>query len=123
MGAFTGVLDTSRFRTVIDSEIKRIGMIAALRREGSPDRKIWMYFGQWTAREQMGRLIDPLDRLAIVSALGLTDPPTHTKDRLITFVQPPAFNPVEDENLRILAPPDRNDPAGRVLAWRLRVRR
>ena len=117
------VLDTARFRTVVDAEIKRIGMSAALRREGSPDRKIWMYFGQWTAREMMGRMIDPLERVAVVSALGLTDPPTHTRDRLITFVQPPAFVPVEDENLRILAPPDRIDPAGVVIAWRLRVRR
>jgi hypothetical protein len=123
MGSFAGVLDTARFKRVIDYEIKRIGMRAVLRREGMADRTCWMYFGQWTPRELMGRLIDPLDRLAVVSPVGLTVPPLHTKDRLITFVQPLAFVPVEDENLRILAPPDRIDPAGVVIAWRLRVRR
>ena len=82
-----------------------------------------MYFGAWTPREMMGRLFEPTDRLAVVSALGLTDPPVHTKDRLITFVQPRGASLVEDENLRILSPPERIDPAGLVIAWRLRVRR
>jgi hypothetical protein len=123
MSAFVGTLDPARMQLVVDREIRRIGMSAVLRREGAADRQIWMYFGQWSPAELMGRLIEPLDRVAVVSAVGLTDPPTHTKDRLITFVQPPSFTPVEDENLRILSPPIRIDPAGVVIAWRLRVRR
>jgi hypothetical protein len=118
-----GALDPKRLMLVVDREIKRVGMMATLRREGAADRPCWMYFGQWSPAELMGRLIEPLDRVAVVSAVGLTDPPTHTKDRLITFVQPVGANRVEDENLRILSPPIRIDPAGIVIAWRLRVRR
>lgn len=114
-------LSTARMMNVVDFEIKRIGMIAILRRENAADRQCWMYFGNWSSSEIMGRLAEPTDRLAVLSAVGLTIPPLHTKDRLITFVQPQGT--VEDENLRILAPPERIDPAGVVIAWRLRVRR
>lgn len=114
-------LDPYRLMATIDNEIKRIGMIAVLRRESAPDRQVWMYFGQWRSVELMGHLINPGDRLAILSAVGLTDPPTHTKDRLITFVQP--AGKVEDENLRILSVAERINPAGVAIVWKLQVRK
>jgi hypothetical protein len=114
-------LDPYRLMGDIDREIKRIGMIAVLRRQGAPDRQCWMYFGKWDSRELMGRLINPGDRLAILSAVGLTDPPNHTTDRLITFVQP--AGKIEDENLRILSIAERIEPAGVAIVWKLQVRK
>jgi hypothetical protein len=122
-------LDPNRMMGVVDRQIRRIGMIAALRREGAPDRQCWMFFGQWTSRELMGGLINPEDRLAIISAVGLTDPPLHTRDRLITFVQPASTSAIAngraviDENLRILSVAERIMPAGIAIAWKIRVRR
>ena len=84
-------------------------MIAVLRRD-TGQRQCWMYFGAWNPRERMGGLIEPTDRLAIISAVGLSDPPIHSKDRLITFVQPDGR--VEDENLRIISVVERIAPAG-----------
>ena len=113
-------LDPQRLMGTVDREIKRIGMIAVLRRDGG-DRKCWMYFGAWTSRELMGRLENLTDRLAIISAVDLTDPPLHTKDRLITFVQPGGR--IENENLRIISVVERIEPAGIPIAWKLQVRR
>jgi hypothetical protein len=113
-------LDPYRLMATIDRQVKRIGMIATLRRD-TGDRQCWMFFGAWNPIELMGHLENLTDRLAIISAAGLTDPPTHTKDRLITFVQPDGT--VEDENLRILSVAERIAPGGVVIAWKLRVRR
>lgn len=113
-------LDPYRLMGDIDREIKRIGMIAALRRD-TGERPCWLYFGAWTPRERMGGLIEPTDRLAIISAVGLSDPPIHTRDRLITFVQPAGT--AEDENLRIISVVERIAPAGVAIVWKLQVRR
>jgi hypothetical protein len=115
--------EAARLQGVVDRQIKRAGMAAALRR-ASGDRPCWMFFSQWTAKDLMGGLIDPLDRLVIMSAADLSVPPEFPQDRLITWVQPyDRDNPVESENLRIQQQPERIAPSGVVICWKLRVRR
>ena len=82
-----------------------------------------MFFSQWTAKDLMGGLIDPLDRLVIISAADLAVAPDHTQDRLITWVQPyDRDNPVQSELLHIQRQPERIAPAGVVLCWKVSVR-
>jgi hypothetical protein len=68
-------------------------------------------------------LIDPLDRLVIMSAIGLTLPPDHVQDRLVTYVRPLSTPPVINETLRIVQAPERIAPGDTVICWKLRVRR
>jgi hypothetical protein len=116
-------LDANRFQQMVDRQVKRVGMIATLSRS-TGDRPCWIFFSQWTAKDLMGGLIDPLDRLVIMSALDQKIHPDHVQDRLITYVQPyDAQRPVIDENLRILQAPEKLAPTGAIICWKLRVRR
>lgn len=116
-------LSPDRMRQTFDRQVKRIGMRVTLRR-ATGDRWAWAFFSQWNPRELMGGLIDPLDRLLVVSALGLTIPPDHAVDRVITWQQPyNELRPVQDENLRIMKQAERVAPAGVVIFWKLSVRR
>jgi hypothetical protein len=116
-------LSLERMRGTIDRQIKRIGVQAVLRSDGVGDRWCWMFFSEWTPRELMARLIEPMDRRAIISAIDLPDAPQFGVERLVTFVQPLDMgNPVEDETLQIVDPPRRIDPGGAVLCWDCRVR-
>lgn len=115
-------LNLIRAQTTLDRQIKRIGMQAVLR-SATADRWCWMFFSSWNPREMMGRLIEPTDRRAIVSAIGLPDEPQFGVERLVTFVQPLSrISPVERETLQIVDPPRRIDASGLTLCWDLRVR-
>ena len=69
----------------IDRQIKRIG-IQAVWRSASGDRWCWAYFANWNPREMMARLIEPMDRRVLVSALDF-DMPQFGVERLVTFVE------------------------------------
>lgn len=104
-------------------QIKRIGMRATLRRAGV-DRWCWMYFGNWQSRDLYGGALNPLDRLVIMSPEGLTTPPEHGKDALVTWVQPyDPMLPVQDELLSLTRAPERIAPSGTLIFWKLTVRR
>jgi hypothetical protein len=115
-------LALDRMRKTLDRQIRRIGVQAVLRSVDG-DRWCWMFFSEWTPRELMSRLIEPMDRRAIISAIDLPDAPQFGIERLVTFVQPMALgHPVEAETLQIVDPPRRIDPGGIVLCWDCRVR-
>jgi len=114
-------LDMARSRSTIDRGIKRVGMQAVLRSDAG-DRWCWLFFSEWNPREMMSRLIEPMDRRAIISAVDLPDEPQFGIERLVTFKQPLGNPPVEWETLQILDPPKRIDPGGLTLCWDCRVR-
>jgi hypothetical protein len=119
---WTPRLDVTRLSMTIDRQIKRIGMQAVLRSTDG-DRWCWMYFADWTPRELMSRLIEPMDRRALISAIDLPAQPQFGVERLVTFVQPlDRANPVEDETLQIVDPPKRIEPGGMVMVWDCRCR-
>jgi hypothetical protein len=53
-----------------------------------------------------------------MSAVGLTVSPDHEQDRLVTLV---FGSTVEDEVLKIIAPPKKIAPAGDMVYWELQV--
>lgn len=114
-------LDMGRMRATIDRGVKRVGMQAALRSDAG-DRWCWVFFSEWNPREMMSRLIEPMDRRAIISAVDLPDEPQFGVERLVTFVQPLGTPPVEKETLQLVDRPKRIDPGGLVLCWDCRVR-
>jgi len=119
------VHDYTRTRSTADRMISKWGAVALLRRQGAPDRKCMAFITSFTPQERMGRLTNPLDRKALVSAVSpdgaLLDPePDEQKDRLI-MLDPKTG--AETENLHIFEPPDKIDPAGVIVLYQLAVRR
>jgi hypothetical protein len=121
-----GAWDYFRTQDEVSRILRRMGAPAVLRRgigAGAADRWCIAFLYRWKPTIQMGGLVDPMERLALISAHGLTIPPDNNLDALVTFLQPIGDVAVQDENLRIVAPPARIEPAGVLLAYKLRVRR
>jgi hypothetical protein len=115
-------LRLGQLATTVDRQIKRIG-VQAVWRSDAGDRWCWAYFAEWNPREMMARLIEPMDRRVLVSAISLPIQPQFRVERLVTFVQP--FNeasPVEWEELQLFEAPRRLNPNGVVLCWDCRCR-
>jgi hypothetical protein len=109
-----------------DRMIRKWGVPGVLRR-ASGDRPCWVVIQDYSPIERVGKMIDPVDRLALVSAIerGSTNKlllaPDREQDRLVTFV--PGSDPlVEDETLRMSAPPGKLAPGNVIVYWELRVR-
>jgi len=103
------------------------GSLGALRRQGIPDRQCRVLIQDYGPIERMGKLIDPIDRLALISALApdgtvLDPPPDREKDRLVTYV--PGSNPLQDDEvLHFSAPTGKLNPGSVVVYWELKVRK
>lgn len=123
------IVDHAVKRRTADGMIRKYsggGGNAVLRRVGAPDRPCSVFILRYTAMERVGKMINPVDRKALVSALApdgteLADPDQEL-DRLVTFKVPLANPPVEDKTLKIVQPPDRFAPGNVVLYWELQVR-
>ena len=104
-----------------DGLIKRHGMRAALRSNGV-DRPITVSIQAENAVERLGAVSNPLDRVALVSALDpdtgrMINPPPTERDVLV------AKTPEGTTLLfRIFAPPDRIGIDLVPLYWQLKVR-
>jgi hypothetical protein len=112
--------------------ITRWGRRGALRRVGSGDVLVRVVILEYTPQERIGKVIDPLDRKALVYGSDLDGEtvlePDPDRDRLITFKVDPAtglpLSPfVDDESLKIVQRPGRIAMNGLVVFWRLQVRR
>lgn len=114
-------VDYNRFKDTASDMIEKWGMTAVLRRVGMADRTCTVVITNFSPMERAGNMRNPLDRKALVSARGLTVPPDPDRDRLITFVQPDGT--VEDEALKIVETPYRVDMAGKVVYYKLAVRK
>jgi hypothetical protein len=122
-------------RETWDDLIKRYGDLAVLRRPGLPDRWVSMLWAQFSPAERMGMGQNPIDRRVLISALvpdtGLPlNPEPAEKDMLVTLVLTDNGGPttdasgalVEDEHLKLFAPPGRAGPSRKQLYWRFDVR-
>ena len=114
-------MDYGQFKNTASDMIEKWGMRAVLRRVGMADRSCTVVITNFTPMERTGQMRNPLDRKVLLSARDLDVPPDQEKDRLVTFVQPEGT--VEDETLKIVEPPGRIDMAGKVVYYRLAVRR
>jgi hypothetical protein len=114
-------LNLERMQATLDRQVKRIG-VQAVWRSASGDRWCWAYFSEWNPREMMARLIEPMDRRVLVSAVNFAMPQFGV-ERLVTFVQPfDPNNPVEWEELQLFERPRALNPNGLPLCWDCRCR-
>jgi hypothetical protein len=114
--------DYVRAQRLADRQIRKFGMLCALRRSGRPDRQCRAVEADYTPQERIGGLVNPTDRLFLVSADSLAGgPPDQINESFVTFV--PFSNPPQDsEVLRQIRPPGRLAPGGTVIYWELHVR-
>jgi hypothetical protein len=112
--------------------IARWGRRGALRRVGVKDVNVRLALIAYTPMERMGKMIDALDRKALIGGIDLDGEtvlePDPDRDRLITFKVDPVTGLtllpfVDDESLKIVQRSGRIDPGGLVVFWRLQVRR
>lgn len=124
-----------RSRRVWDGLIEKYGDLALLRQRGLPDRYVSAVVANYTPMERLGGMSNPVDRKALISAISPDtnlplDPEPSEKDVLVTIQLnddgSPMLGaggiPMEDERLRIVAPPGRIGPSRMTLYWKLQVR-
>ena len=110
-------------RETADGLIKKFGMAAVLRR-ASVDRDCWVVVVDEMPSDKSTQLANPTDRKILMSAVGLDqEPPNNEFDQLVTFVQPPAPVPVENEVLPMTCPVKKYAPAGVTVLYEFTVRR
>lgn len=107
-----------RARRVAARLIEKYGNPAILRRTAG-DRPCVAVIVDYTPLERMGKLINPIDRVALISTIDLTPPPHFGQDTLVTLIKD---TDIEDEVLKIVAPPGKLAPGGTVVYWELQVR-
>lgn len=113
-------------RATADCLIQKFGMAAVLRRTGSPDRPCFVAVIEYEPSDKATALANPTDRRVLLSASGTeieATPPDNERDLLVTFVQPPANPPVQDEVLPFTCPVKKYAPAGIVVLYEFTVRR
>jgi hypothetical protein len=121
----------ARSQSVALNQIDRWGRDGVLRRNGRADVPVRACFVSFSPQERRGRVVDPLDRKALVPATDQNGnavlEPDPDRDRLIIWQVDQTMQTVmpltQDENLAIIEKPGRIDPAGTLLFWRLYVRR
>ncbi len=124
-----------RSRRIWDSMIKRYGNLALLRQPDLPDRFVSILSANFTALERQGGISNPTDRKVLLSAFSpgteqVLDPEPSERDMLVTLslnddgspVKDASGNPVEDEHLKLVAPPARIGPSRKQLYWVLQAR-
>lgn len=117
-----------RSRRVATGMLSKWGTLGALRRVGSADRQTMVVVTDYGPIERLGRMIDPIDRVALVSALApdgsvVDPPPDRELDVLVTYVPGTEDDPQDDEVLRFTTPPGKLNPGPLVVYWELKVRR
>lgn len=120
------VFDYIKTRNIGDKLVKKFGMAAVLRRttDTPSDRPCWVLVVDEMPKDAASQLANPTDRKIIMSAVGLDgEPPDNERDQLVTFVQPPAPVPVENEVLPFTCPVKKYAPAGITVLYEFTVRR
>lgn len=125
----------ARSRQVWDDMIKRYGDLALLRQPNLPDRFVSISPANFTALERQGGISNPTDRKVLLSVFDpstgqLLDPEPSERDMVVTLklnddgapVKDTSGNLVEDEHLKMFAPPTRIGPSRKQLYWVLQVR-
>jgi hypothetical protein len=120
--------DTFDYQAAIsdaDELIQFFGMNAVLRRTGIADRPCRVAILSYDPRDAKTDLTNPTDRRVVMSAANpevQATPPNNELDQLVTFVQPPANPPVEDEVLPFTCPVKPTRPAGITVLYEFTVR-
>lgn len=110
--------DKARAKRVLRT-IRREGARCVLRRDGA-DRECFACVVEYSSRERRGDLIQAEDKLALISALNLTVPPSgEDGDRLVTFSEDGS---TEDEVFQIVNKPGELKQARTVLYYEAQLR-
>lgn len=105
--------------------IKKFGMPAKLMRivNGQPVfRSCIACETGFTPGEEIGKQSNPTDRVFLIDAKGLTQPPNMEAGDVLVTYKPPLYTVVDDQ-LRIRVPTGRLSPAGIVVYYELQVMR
>jgi hypothetical protein len=106
--------DYVRAQHLADRQIRKFGQQCALRRTGREDRQCWAVEADYSPQERVGGLVNPTDRLFLISALSLEGGiPDQVNESFVTQA---------GEVLRPVRPPGRLAPGGIVIYWELHVR-
>jgi len=117
--------DYIKFRGTADKLIQKFGMKASLVR-GGVYRDCWLVITEFMPKDAESALANPTDRQVFISAgLGAmpTLPPDFSLDQIVTYKQPAANPPVQDEVLPFTMPIKPIKPAGIAVAYQTAVRR
>lgn len=117
-----------------DMLIKRHGNRGALRQNGM-DRPISVSIQQESPMERLGSVSNPLDRVALISALDpdtlmQLNPPPSERDQVVLdsdevpgLVDQFGIGDGDEVAFKIVAPPDSMGSSARTMYWRIKVRR
>lgn len=115
--------DYTRSRASADKMLKRWGAPALLR-SAAGDRSCTAFITSFNPQERVGKLTNPLDKKALISALApdgsVLVPPDNESEQLVTL---DPVTGVETGTLTITEPPDAVDPAGIACLYQLAVRK
>lgn len=119
------LFDYNEMKADADELLREFGMAAVLRRvsDSPTDRPCVVAIVDFMPREKDTSLANPTDRRVLFDPIGLEAmPPNKELDQLVTFVQPLADPPVEDEVLPFTADVKKYAPAGIVVLYEGTVR-
>lgn len=99
--------------------IQKYGMPAFLERNGVKRDCIVVETG-FDPKQDRGKLENPTDRVFLVQAKDLTQPPNKEAGDILVTLKAPDYT-VQDERLRMRTPPGRLSPANIPIYWELQV--
>jgi hypothetical protein len=118
--------DYAALGLVADQLIQQFGMKASLVRNGTDYRDAWVVVADYMPREAPSQLVNPTDRMVLISAgLGGVPalPPDFQADQLVTYKQPASNPTVVDEVLPFTMPIKLYSPAGICVLYQTSVKR
>ncbi|SRR6266403_899990 len=107
----------NRSQNVATKLLTKYGSRAVLRRL-SGDRDIIAVETDFTPQERIGKLVNPTDRIFLISAKKLEPAPNNDRDILVTFKEDGI---TEDEHLKIVRPAGRLKPGAIVIYYEIQV--
>lgn len=107
----------TRSQNVATKLLTKYGARAVLRRT-TGDRDCICVETDYTPQERIGKLVNPTDRVFLISAKDLDPGPNHERDILVTFKED---GTTEDEHLKITRPAGRLKPGAIVIYYEIQV--
>jgi hypothetical protein len=106
-----------RSQNVATKLLTKYGTRAILRRQ-SGDRDCIVVETDFTPMERLGKLVNPTDRIFLISAKSLDPAPNAEKDILVTLQ---SDGVTEDEHLKFARPTGRLKPGDTVIYYEIQV--
>ncbi len=108
----------ARSQAKADKLLTKYGTRAVLRRAGPNDRNCIAVETDYLPKARPNSLVNPTDRIFLISAKNLDPPPNFERDMLVTFK---ADGVTEDEHLKLIMPAGRLKPGPIVIYYEIQV--